>query len=121
MARVTVTPNTILGPHPSSPSAGAFAITMNACDATSGNQFTMAGNEILVFINTAGSDTAGFTLTSRGDSLNRTGNLTGTIASASYAAYYAGDLEGWRQTDGYFYLTGSTTSLKFAVLRLSDA
>ena len=119
MARVSITPQSILGPHPSSPSAGQFDITFTGVDEASGNSFAFTGKEVIVFYNSNATAVAGITLTSIADPFERTGNLTATLGSGEYAAYYAGSLTGWRQSDGKFYLSGSVSALQVAVLRLS--
>jgi len=118
MARVSLTPDSILGPYPSSPSAGQFDVTLTAVDEVSGNEFALSGKEVLVFYNSGATD-AGITLTSVADEQNRTGDLTATLGANEMAAFHVGALEGWRQTTGAFYFTGSISGLKVAVLRLT--
>jgi len=119
MARVELTPTSILGPHPSSPSAGQFDVTFSSVDEVSGNEFALTGKEIIVFHNTNTTAVAGITLTSVADPYNRTGDLTATLGSGEYAAFYAGDIKGWRQSTGAFYFTGSISGLKAGILRIS--
>ena len=117
MARVSLTPTTILGPYPASPSAGGFDVTFTAVDEVSGNEFTLTGKEILVFHTTA-TVSGGVTFTSVADSdLSRTGNLTATVDSGTYVAFHAGALDGWRQTTGAFYFTGSVSGMEVGILR----
>lgn len=118
MGRTTLTRTTLIGPYPSLPvSADALNVTMTAVDTTNHNQFVLDGPMILLVQNTGASDYT-FTLTSAVDPQNRTGDITTyTLSPDEIAAFNIPRTEGWKQTDGYFYLTASNTAVKFGILR----
>ena len=119
MARVLLTPTAIVGPHPATPSAGRMAFSFSAVDPASGNYFPFTGKEIIVLQNTLSTAAVSYTLTSKFDPFQRTEDITGTIASGGFHAYHAGDITGWKQSDGGFYLTGASAAIEVAILRYS--
>jgi len=120
MARATLTRTTILGPYPTlQPAADSLDVVMTACDVANGNQFVLDGPMILIVQNTDGASARTFTLTSLADPMNRTGDVTAySVGIGEIAAFYFGQVAGWRQTDGYLYLSGSNAALKFGIIRL---
>lgn len=120
MARTSLTKTTPLGPYPSLPvSALALDITMTAADTTNLNQFILDGPCLIIVQNTAG--VAGtFTLTSAADAQNRTGDITtySVAATTGLSVFKIDQTNGWRQSDGFMYLQGSATTMKFGIIRL---
>jgi hypothetical protein len=119
MARVLISTQTLLGPHPASPSAGAFQLTFTGADEVSGNYFALTAKEVVLIRNTHSATSYGFTLASKADPFERTGDLTGTVSGDAIAAYYAGDVQGWKQSDGGLYLSAANSALQFAILKHS--
>lgn len=94
------------------------AITWEAADVGSGNEFTLTGNEIILVRNTDAS-AHNVTLTSVADPFGRTGDISSeSIAADEYKAFKATEIQGWRQSDGKFYLSADDTTVEFAILKL---
>ncbi len=119
MPRVTLTRTTPLGPYPTlQPAADALDLVMTAGDASQLNQFLLDGPGILVVQNT-GVGARTFTITSVADGLNRTGDVTAfSMAAADISVFKIDNVAGWRQTDGYLYITPSHAEIKFGFIRL---
>lgn len=120
MARVTLTRTTPLGPFPTlQPAALALNLTETAADASNLNQFVLDGPCLIIAHNT-GVGARTFTLTSVVDASNRTGDVTAYSVGAGLVAVFKVDASasGWRQTDGYMYITGSHAEMLFGVVRL---
>lgn len=100
------------------PTAGK-AITLTDADTSNDNSCSFTGSEILIIHNTdVGSQT--WTLTSVSDAIeHRTGHIT-TESIAAGAIRMVGPLagEGWAQSDGKLYFTGSDATVKFGVIKL---
>lgn len=113
MARTALTPVTMPGSY-----TGAWTVfTFAAADNANGNAFALAPNDILLLFNSTGG-TLTATLTSVADKLGRTGDITAVnLAAGAYAVFGPIQLDGWKQTDGNFYLTASAVGVKFAILR----
>jgi hypothetical protein len=117
--RVSITPQTPKGPYPGTVNAGDLALTFTAADATNFNQFAAVGNEILIVQNTdAASQTV--TFTSRADNFGRSGDVGPyTLTTGTFAVFnFRNANQGWIQADGNVYFQASTTTVKFAVLRV---
>lgn len=120
MARVTLTPQSLLGPFPSLPvSANALDITFAAADATNKEQFALTGREILVAQNT-GAGARTITITSVADNKGRTGDISTYSIGAGETAVFSffGDVTGWLQSDGMVYIEAEHAEVEWAVLRL---
>lgn len=120
MPRTTLTRTTPLGPYPSLPvSALALDITMTAADTSNLNQFVLDGPCLLIVQNTAGVSGT-FTLTSVADDKNRTGDIAtyAVAATTGLSVFKIDQTTGWRQSDGYMYLQGSASTIKFGIIRL---
>ncbi len=120
MPRVTLTPITPLGPYPTlQPSANALDVTFTAANVSDKNQFVFNGPKLLLVQNSDPANPYTFTLTSKVDSKNRTGDITTySLAAGEIAAFKLDNSEGWMQSDGYVYLEGSNAAIKFAVINL---
>lgn len=115
-----LTPQAPLGPYPSLPvAANGLDFTWEAGDVT-GNTFTGAGHDLLLVRNDdVGAQT--FTIASQPDSLNREGDVSDySVGAGEYAAFWFGNVNGWRASDGSITVTPSSANLKFAVLRIPD-
>jgi hypothetical protein len=118
MARTTLTKTTPLGSYPSLPIAadGADAV-FAAADVSNKNQFKLETGDILLAWN-SGASPYTMTLTSIADVRKRTGDVTTySLAAGDIAVFGPFELEGWRQTDGYFYLEASNAAVKFAIIK----
>lgn len=119
MARTTLTRTTLQGPYPSLPvSANSLDVTFAAADTANHNQFVPSGDDVLLAWNSDPTNPYTFTLTSAADEKNRTGDITTYSLAAGEIAAFRVKLPGWRQSDGYVYLTASNAAIKFAVLKL---
>lgn len=118
MPRVTLTRTTPLGPYPTlQPAADALDLVMTAGDASNLNQFVLDGPMMLIVQNT-GAGARTFTLTSAVDALQRTGDVTAySLAAGDIAVFNFSQVIGWKQTDGYMYLTASHAEVKFGIVR----
>lgn len=118
MPRTALTVQTLKGPHPGTVAADALDIVWTAADDANLNDFLYTGREIILVRNdNVGAQT--ITLTSKLSSLQRLGTvLDYSLAAGEYAAFWAGDIAGWLQSDGKFYLEASANDVFFAILRL---
>ena len=120
MARTALTPQTLLGPHPGVPAANALDFTWAAADEVNLNDFPHTGREVILIRNdNVAAQT--ITLTSKLSGLNRLGTITAySVGIGEYAALWAGDINGWKQADGNFYLEAAVNDVFFAILRLPN-
>jgi hypothetical protein len=121
MARLALTPQTLLGSYPALPlTANAADVTFTAAGASfaDGAGFPLTGGEILLAKNAnAGAQTV--TITSVADELKRTGDITTySIGIGEIAVFGPFDIKGWRQSDGKLYIAASAADISFAVLKL---
>jgi hypothetical protein len=119
MARTTLTKTTPLGGYPSLPiSANAADVTLTAADVANKNQFKAEAGDILLAQNSDPTNPYTVTLTSASDSHKRTGDVTAyTLQAGDISVFGPFELEGWRQTDGYFYLEANNAAVKFGILK----
>jgi hypothetical protein len=117
---VTLTPLTPLGPYPTLPvSANALDVTWTAANVSDKNQVLFNGPKLVLVQNSDAADPYTFTLTSKADSRNRTGDIpTYSLAAGEIAVFKIDNAEGWMQSDGYLYLEGSNAAIKFAIINL---
>lgn len=120
MARVSLTPITVLGPYPSLPvSANGLDLTWTAADATNKNQISFNGPKLILAKNSHASTAYTVTLTSKTDNRNRTGDVTAyQLEAGDVMAFRIDNAEGWQQSDGYVYLEANNASVQFAVINL---
>ena len=117
--RTSVTPITPKGPYPGTVNAGDLALTFTAADTTNLNSFTATGTEVLIIQNSdAASQT--ITLTTKPDSFGRSADIsTYSMAAGTFAVFnFRNANTGWVQSDGNIYFQASTTTVKFAVIRV---
>lgn len=115
MARTTITKITAPGAY-----AGAlttFAWTDLGTTGTDGHQFTLTGAEVVLLKNISGAGQP-VQLFSVDDNLGRQENVLSTIAANGYSVIGPMKLEGWQQSDGYFYLDSTSTAIKAAILKI---
>jgi hypothetical protein len=120
MARLAVVPATVVGPYlTGQPVAGSMDIVFTGpAVASDGISFPMTGREIMVVRNIHATVAQTLTITSVPDSRGRTQDITAySLAAGAFAAFNASQLEGFKQADGNLYAAGSTTDIKFAILR----
>ena len=97
------------------PNALALDFTFTAMDNSNGNCIIMNGPLLLLFSD-SGSNT--MTISSVADYLGRTNDITTyAVGSGLYSAIYL-PVAGWRQTNGYLYLTASAAAVKVAAFAL---
>ena len=118
MARQTIAKQTPKGPYPSLPvSANALDITFTAAIVADKEQF-VPGNDTLVLFKNSGVGAATFTLTSKADDKNRTGDVTTYSLGAGEVAAFRFKKAGWMQSDGKIYMEASSTDIGYAVIQL---
>lgn len=121
MPRTALTPQTAIAKHPGTLAANAADFTFAAGDASNGNYFVSSGNQLIVARNT-GAGARTITLTSAADSLNRLGTITAySIGAGEFAVFTQGlTIDGWRQSDGQFYINVEHAEVTLAVITLPD-
>jgi hypothetical protein len=124
--RTAIQPKTPMGPYSgpqagsattwpiaSQPNALALDWAFAAMDNANGNCIIMNGPLLLLFTD-SGSNTMTITSTAVGDNLNRAVDITTyAVGSGLFSAIYLRP-EGWRQTNGYLYLTASSSAVSVA-------
>ena len=99
-------------------SGASAAVTFTTADTVNFNQFSLTGREV-VLIRNNGVGAATWTATSVDDRLGRREDITAeSIAAGATRVFGPASAEGWRQTDGKFYLQASSADVSFAVIRL---
>jgi len=117
MARTSLTKTTALGAY-GTYSANAADLTMAAADVGDKNQFTFAGNDLVVAHNTAGTAQT-VTISSVADPYGRTGDIdTYSIGAGEYAVFGPFEAAGWQQSDGKVYLEADSADVKLGVVKL---
>ncbi|MFO0773714.1 MAG: hypothetical protein U0172_03500 [Nitrospiraceae bacterium] len=118
-ARVDVTAVTPVGPYPTLPvSANAMDFVWTACDPTNFDQFSHTGRE-LILVKNANVSTAKWVTFESVVNLGRTGDITQySLGASEYAAFWAGNSVGWRQSGGKFYMKCEGTDIKYAIVRI---
>lgn len=95
------------------------AVTYTAADVSNGNRYTMNGNQILLARN-SGASTRNITITS-GLLKGRSKTLASIpITAGQELAFPRHAIEGWKQTDGFFYVSADNAEVLFAVLNLQN-
>lgn len=119
MPRTTLNKTTPLGSYPSLPIAANGAdVVFTAADTTNQNQFKFEAGDIVLAWNTHATTAYTVTLTSIADGHKRTGNVSAyQLEAGDVAVFGPFEQEGWRQTDGYFYLEANNAAVKFAILK----
>jgi hypothetical protein len=114
MPRQTVTATVAPGAY----AGTSTAVTFTAANTTDKEQFALSGRDVLLIHNTAGA-AATWTATSVEDAYGRTEHIAAeSIAAGAIRMFGPIAMEGWRQTDGNFYLEASAATVRFAVIRL---
>ncbi|KKM90810.1 hypothetical protein LCGC14_1234820 [marine sediment metagenome] len=114
-----ITTQTPKGPHPTIPvSANALDFTFANSDNAAGNDFVITGRQLLlVFNNDVGAQT--FTISSVADQFGRKGDITTySLDAGEYAAFWFGNVVGWKQALNKILLASSNDNVQFAVLNL---
>lgn len=118
MARTTLTKTTALGAY-GTYSANAADLTMAAADAVNYNQFVASNNDLVIAYN-SGAGAVTLTISSVADpKYGRTGDISAySIGVGEYAVFGPMKNAGWKQSDGYIYLTASSADLYLGVVAL---
>lgn len=118
MARLDIVPATVINGFPTLPLAADSAdfVFSNPAVAADGISYTSSGREVLLVQNTSG---GALTFTVASSPLNgRTGDITAySLGAGEFAAIMVSGA-GWEQASRKVFAVGSTTGIKFAVLRL---
>ena len=115
--RTTVTPLTPVSVK-GSISANAADITWTAVDVSNGNRFVPSGRDLILFYNSHASNAYTCTVTSAADELGRTLDVTYTLQAGEVGCFGPYQQLGWRQSDGYVYITGENAAMKVCIIRL---
>lgn len=98
--------------------ADSADIAFAAADVGNGNQF-LCGPMDLVLVWNSGASAYTVTITSMADHFGRTKDITTySIGAGEYAMFGPFTSEGWKQTDGYVYISANNVAVKFAVFQL---
>lgn len=118
--RTVLTPITPKGPYPSLPvAADALDLTWTAADTTNQNRFVLTGSYLVLVRNSHATTAYTVTFTSTADSKGRSGDVSAySLAAGEVAAFMVNSTEGWKQTDGYFWLEANNASVLFAIVKL---
>ena len=122
MARLDLTPKSLLACYPSLPITANvldFTFTAAGADFADGAGFTLTEEEILIIYNP---DSSAHTITifSKADVYNRTGDITAySLGAGEYCVFPQFKKDGWIQSDNKLYFAANSTLVQFAVLRLT--
>ncbi len=114
-------PRTVLTPIavPSAYAIVPVALAFTAWDAANGNKFISTGREILLVKNAHATLAKTVTIPSVADDQGRTGDITAySIPALATYTFQQFAQDGWKQSDGYINVDGSTTDIQFCVLQL---
>jgi hypothetical protein len=120
MARLAITPATVVGPYlTGQPAADSLDILFTGpAVASDGISFPLTGREVMIMRNIHATTAQTVTITSAPDPQGRTQDVTAySLGAGEFAAFLPSQLPGWRQADGNLYAVGGTTDIKFAILR----
>jgi len=122
MARLVLTPITVIGKYPTlQPAANALDIAFTPAGASfaDGAGWTLGSCDVLLVQNlNAGAQT--FTISTVIDEYGRTGDITAySVGIAEFAAFGPVALAGFKQADGQVYIAAAAADVGFAVLRLT--
>jgi hypothetical protein len=120
MVRLAVTPASVVGPFlTGQPAADSLDIVFTGpAVASDGISFPLTGREIVVVRNIHATLPQTVTFSATADPFGRTQDVTAySLGAGEFMAFKFSDLIGFRQSDGNVYAVGSTTDIKFAVLR----
>lgn len=113
MARTILTPIAA----PAANSITPALLTFTAWDSGNGNRFRATGKEQVIINNSHATLARTVTITSVADPYGRSGDITAfSMAALTYYLTQIFPTVGWMQSDGYIYIDGSTTDIKFAVV-----
>lgn len=119
MARQTLAKIVPAGPYPALPvSANALDFVFTAANATDKEQFVPGNDALLIVKNAHATLAKTFTLTSKADERNRTGDVGPYSLGAGEYALFRYKKPGWMQSDGKIYLEAESSDIKFAVIQL---
>lgn len=104
---------------PGTYASAGVALTGAAADVSNKNQFVFTGRDLVIAYN-SGLSTRTITITSIADRYGRTGHITTenitTLQHRMYGPFT--NAEGWKQSDGYFYLEASHADVNFYIVTL---
>lgn len=119
MPRTPLTVQTPKGPFPGTVAATDLDYTYTAADVANKNEFPFTGREIILVRNVDGAAPHNLALTSVPDPQKRSADITAyAIALDGFSVFWAGDIIGWRQTDGNFYLEADDVNIEFAIVKI---
>ena len=119
MARTALTVQTPKGPFPGTVAATDLDYTYAAADVGNMNEFPHTGRELILVRNTDGAAPHNISLTSAPDPQKRSADITTyAVALNGFSVFWAGDIIGWRQTDGNFYLEADDVQIEFAIVKI---
>jgi hypothetical protein len=116
MARTTLTKITAPGAYEGAFTTFAFT-AFQGTTSTNGEQFSLTGSELIVIRNPT-TATGSVVLKSVDDPQGRQEDVTQVMATGEFAVIGPMKLTGWINTDGNFYLEGTSTSLEVAIIKI---
>lgn len=119
MPRQTLTKIVPKGPYPALPvSVNSLDFVFTAADAVNKEQFVPGANTLLIVKNAHATLAKTFTLTSKADAKNRTGDVTTySLGVGEYAAFLF-KKDGWMQSDGRIYMEAESNDIRYAVIEI---
>jgi hypothetical protein len=119
MSRTTLTVQQLVNITAGTPAANSLDVTFAAADSSNGNDFVCSDKDLLLVLNSDGTNPYTFTVASVIDSYGRLGDIT--TYSLSAGEYGAIELPAnlFRQSTGKININGSNAAVKFAILRRS--
>ncbi len=119
MPRTAITVQTPKGPFPGTVAATDLDYTYSAADVANKNQFPHTGREFILVRNTDAVAAHTIGLTSVPDPQKRSADITAySLVLSGFSMFWAGDIIGWRQTDGNFYLEADDVQIEFAIVKI---
>ena len=99
-------------------STAGVEVTQTVADLDAGNKFAASGDDLVIVYN-SGADDHRVTVEAMPDLQGRVVGVDKfSVGAGGVAILGPYDVDGWRQSDGYIYLTGDSDELKFGVVRL---
>lgn len=103
---------------PGSTPLTAETLTWTAADVANGNQFTLTGRELLLVSNVgASTHTVTFQAVAVGGRQDPLHNTAINVAAGAYVLFGDFDTRGFKQTDGYLYVSANHAEIEFLVIR----
>ncbi len=118
MTRVALTPIVLARAFDATP---CTTLSWTAADTSDFNRFRLSGQELLLVRNVHGVTTYSYTLHTVADPFGRTRDMTAhNILAGAVHCLARLPITGFRQSDGYVWISGNNSNIQFAVLDMSQ-